>query len=130
MPFQKNGVRQYKRELAWEKKNKPNRVKDRAQRNAARATVAKAKGVKGYLLKTFTGDGQSTFVFRVYDKSDDGKLNDFTDYDILHYDLEVEILDDAVFYNRGTQHWIDYDDSYLNQVVDEILEEDKLNGNS
>lgn len=45
MPFQKNGVRQYDRELAWEKKKKPNRVKDRAQRNAARATVAKEKGV-------------------------------------------------------------------------------------
>jgi len=36
MPFQKDGVRQYKRELDWEKKNKPNRVKDRAKRNAAR----------------------------------------------------------------------------------------------
>lgn len=43
----KNGTRDYKRELqlAWEKKKKPNRVKDRAQRNAARATVAKEKGV-------------------------------------------------------------------------------------
>lgn len=36
MPFQKNGVRQYKKELAWEKKKKPNRVKDRAERNRAR----------------------------------------------------------------------------------------------
>lgn len=36
MPFQKNGVRQYGRELKWEKENKPNRVKDRAKRNAAR----------------------------------------------------------------------------------------------
>ena len=32
MPFQKNGVRQYDRELAWEKKKKPTRVKDRAAR--------------------------------------------------------------------------------------------------
>lgn len=52
MPFQKNGVRQYKRELAWEHKKKPTRVKDRAQRNGARAQVAKAngttaKGIKG-----------------------------------------------------------------------------------
>lgn len=46
MPFQKNGVRQYDRELEWEHKHKKNRVKDRAQRNAARATVAKSKGVK------------------------------------------------------------------------------------
>lgn len=37
MPFQKNGVRQYDRELAWEKKKKPNRVKDRAARNKARS---------------------------------------------------------------------------------------------
>ena len=36
MPFQKNGVRQYKKELEWEKKRKPNRVKDRAERNRAR----------------------------------------------------------------------------------------------
>lgn len=46
MPFQKNGVRQYDRELAWEHKHKKNRVKDRAQRNAARSKVAKKNGVK------------------------------------------------------------------------------------
>lgn len=37
MPFQKNGKRDYKRELAWEKTMKPKRVKDRASRNKARA---------------------------------------------------------------------------------------------
>lgn len=31
-----NGKRDYKRELSWEKKKKPTRVKDRAARNAAR----------------------------------------------------------------------------------------------
>jgi hypothetical protein len=36
MPFMKNGKRDYKKELAWEHKKKPNRVKDRATRNAAR----------------------------------------------------------------------------------------------
>lgn len=36
MPFTTNGKRDYKRELAWEHKSKPNRVKDRAKRNAAR----------------------------------------------------------------------------------------------
>lgn len=36
MPFQKNGKRNYKAELAWEHSKKPNRVKDRAERNAAR----------------------------------------------------------------------------------------------
>ena len=39
MPFQKNGVRNYQAELAWEKKHKPNRVKDRAARNSARKKV-------------------------------------------------------------------------------------------
>lgn len=36
MPFMTNGKRDYKKELAWEHKKKPNRVKDRATRNAAR----------------------------------------------------------------------------------------------
>lgn len=40
-----NGKRDYKKELNWEKKKKPNRVKDRAQRNQARSMVAKEKGV-------------------------------------------------------------------------------------
>ena len=39
-----DGHRDYKRELQWEKKKKPNRVKDRAQRNAARAIVKKKVG--------------------------------------------------------------------------------------
>lgn len=55
MPYQKNGVRQYDRELEWEHKHKKNRVKDRAQRNAARAKVAKAKGVKPTSLKGDVG---------------------------------------------------------------------------
>ena len=38
------GKRDYKRELQWEHTKKKNRVKDRAQRNAARSAVAKAKG--------------------------------------------------------------------------------------
>ena len=40
----KNGVRQYDRELEWEHKHKKNRVKDRAQRNAARSAVKKKVG--------------------------------------------------------------------------------------
>lgn len=55
MPFQKNGVRQYDRELAWEHKHKKNRVKDRAQRNGARAAVAKKKGVKATSIKGDVG---------------------------------------------------------------------------
>mgnify|MGYP001566836581 CR=1 FL=1 len=37
MPFMKNGKRDYKKELAWEHKKKPDRVKDRAARNRARS---------------------------------------------------------------------------------------------
>lgn len=36
MPYMTNGKRNYKAELAWEHKKKPNRVKDRAERNRAR----------------------------------------------------------------------------------------------
>jgi len=36
MPYTTNGKRDYKKEFAWEKKSKPNRVKDRAARNSAR----------------------------------------------------------------------------------------------
>lgn len=36
MPFQKNGVRQYKRERQWEKENGDKRGKERAMRNKAR----------------------------------------------------------------------------------------------
>ena len=55
MPFMTNGRRDYRRELDWEKKKKPNRVKDRAQRNAARSTVAKSKGVKPTAIKGDVG---------------------------------------------------------------------------
>ena len=65
-----------------------------------------AKGVKGYILR-LAGGG---YVFRVYDKVLAGELPDFTDYEILHYDLEVQILDDAVFYDNGDRQWIDYKD--------------------
>jgi hypothetical protein len=46
MPFQRNGKRNYKAELQWEKENKPNRVKDRAARNSARSEMEKKGLVK------------------------------------------------------------------------------------
>jgi len=55
MPFMTNGRRDYKRELQWEKDHKPNRVKDRAQRNGARAMVAAKKGVKATSIKGDVG---------------------------------------------------------------------------
>ena len=51
----KNGKRNYKAELNWEHTKKKSRVKDRAQRNAARATVAKKKGVKATSLNGDVG---------------------------------------------------------------------------
>lgn len=44
MPYQTNGKRDYKKELNWEKKKKPGRVKDRASRNAARKEAGLKKG--------------------------------------------------------------------------------------
>jgi hypothetical protein len=55
MPFTTNGKRDYKRELQWEHTKKKNRVKDRTQRNAARSTVAKKKGVKATSIKGDVG---------------------------------------------------------------------------
>jgi hypothetical protein len=60
-----------------------------------------AKGATGYLIRV--GDGH---VFRVYDK---GHIHKFVDYDILHYDLEIKILeDDAVFYRSEFGNYLDY----------------------
>ena len=42
----KNGKRDYKKELAWEHKSKPTRVKDRAERNAARSEMEKEGKVR------------------------------------------------------------------------------------
>lgn len=55
MPFMKNGKRDYAAELNWEHTKKKNRVKDRAQRNAARSEVAKKKGVKATSIKGDVG---------------------------------------------------------------------------
>ena len=44
-----------RKELNWEHTKKKSRVKDRAQRNAARATVAKKNGVKATSLKGDVG---------------------------------------------------------------------------
>ena len=55
MPFMTNGQRDYKKELNWEHTKKKNRVKDRAQRNGARAIVAKAKGTTATKLKGDVG---------------------------------------------------------------------------
>lgn len=55
MPFMTNGKRDYKKELQWEHSKKKSRVKDRAQRNAARSAVAKSKGTTPTKLKGDVG---------------------------------------------------------------------------
>ena len=55
MPFMTNGKRDYAKELKWEHTKKKSRVKDRAQRNGARAKVAAKKGVKPTSLKGDVG---------------------------------------------------------------------------
>jgi hypothetical protein len=58
-----------------------------------------AKGVKGYIIRVL-----DSYVFRVYNE-------DFTflDYDILHYDLEVQILEkDAMLYRSEFGSYLDY----------------------
>jgi len=43
-----NGKRDYKKEKAWEHKSKPGRIKDRAERNAARRAMIKAGKAKRF----------------------------------------------------------------------------------
>ena len=44
MPYMTNGKRDYKKELAWEKRNKPERSKERSNRNKARVMMNLKKG--------------------------------------------------------------------------------------
>ena len=77
-----------------------------------------AKGVRGILIRTAVEPG---YVFRVYhQKAGEYGKADFTDYDILHYDLSMEILDDALFCDNGKRQWIDYDDEILKDTYIEI----------
>lgn len=62
-----------------------------------------AKGVKGFIMRGCDIDGNRFYYFRVYNEN-----HSFVDYDIEHYDLEVEILDDAVLYDNGREQWLDY----------------------
>lgn len=55
-------------------------------------TVQSAQGSRGFLI--WCGD---TYMFRVYHDLD---RQGFTDYDIRHSDLEIEIVDpDSAFYD-------------------------------
>lgn len=50
-----------------------------------------ANGTRGTLIRLYDGK----YVFRVY------KDDDFTDYDILHYDLSIVIDDEDAYFYRG-----------------------------
>ena len=60
-----------------------------------------AAGTTGFILNTIDG-----YMFRVYDKHTEA----FKDYDLLHSDLEVKIVDeDAVFYELDNgKNLLDY----------------------
>jgi len=58
-----------------------------------------AFGTKGFIMRS-----QDSYFFRVYKEN-----GDFVDYDIMHYDMEVMILEDsAVFVERNGDNYIDY----------------------
>ena len=60
-----------------------------------------ANGTVGYLIRVATEQG---YVFRVYDDN-----HDFVDYDILHYDMKIQIQDeDAYFYSDVVADYIDH----------------------
>lgn len=68
-------------------------------------TTKPARGTRGVIIRVLADDGGPTHVLRVYDED-----HKFVDYDIVHYDLAVEIIDDAVFCDDGKRQWIDYED--------------------
>ena len=74
------------------------------------ATIPKAKGIKGFLVRTISGD----YVIRVYDTN-----HDFIDYKIYHDDLEIEITDDdACCYEIDSKNIIDYSPKTLGRDYD------------
>jgi hypothetical protein len=66
--------------------------------NRLRGTES-AKGLKGILIRV--GD---SYMFRVYRED-----YTFLDYDILHHDLEIQILEsDATLYRSEFGNYLDY----------------------
>ena len=53
-----------------------------------------ALGVRGFLLRSIDDNGGLRYIFRVY-----GGDHSFRDYELIHSDLEIEIVDEeAAFY--------------------------------
>ena len=62
-------------------------------------TESPAKGVTGFICKEFPGKDQAArFFFRVYESEDKSV---FTDYDLVHHDLEVTISDESASLFKG-----------------------------
>ncbi len=58
-----------------------------------------AVGTRGFIMRS-----DDSYFFRVY-----GKKGDFVDYDIMHYDLEVQIIDEsAALIEHNGNNYIDY----------------------
>lgn len=74
--------------------------------------VKPAKGTRGFIIRTLDG-----YAFRVYNS-----VHDFIDYDILHFDMEVEILDDdAHLYEYDIGAAIDHAPYDLgNQIIERL----------
>jgi len=79
------------------------------------ADVTEAKGVKGFILREF---GTDRLFFRVYDKTKTRPEGgwEFTDYDITHSDLEIEIIGESAFYSMGERNLLDHSPQTLGLV--------------
>lgn len=76
MPFMKNGKRDYKRELAWEKKHKPQRAEDRKDRGKARTKMGLKDGdprVVDHKKELVRGGGNSKSNLRVTSAKDNAQ---------------------------------------------------------
>ncbi|HUP62747.1 MAG TPA: hypothetical protein VNA69_20265 [Thermoanaerobaculia bacterium] len=62
--------------------------------------TSRARGTRGFLLRSIDDAGRSRYFFRVY-----GADHSFRDYELIHSDLEIEIVDEeATFYDAEEGH--------------------------
>jgi hypothetical protein len=74
-------------------------------RNGLPIDVTDAKGITGFLLRSIDGK----YVFRVYGPNHSkGDHDDFVDYGLLHFDLEVTIVGEASLYKGDHQQVLDH----------------------
>ena len=75
-----------------------------------------AKGIHGFLLYSpFT----KNYFFRVYDPEN---KREFTDYELVIEDLEIEILsNDACLYEGGKENKLDYSSKVLGRTNGKLI---------